>query len=294
MRFVKSLIVQVLSHFVVSHAYEERKEDLTVTTRIDKKKRLPMILILLGGISLMFLLASSGMALGGISAGAVALGLVLLLRSKNRGRSDVRNMLCVFLLGITLGSFSGCTVKVPMVPNVGKLELKETIPIEAGLLITEETRSYIFKGNPESFTGSARPHEFPLGQALESASYQTFSQVFQKVTIARTPLEAKSYKVSIAPMIENFHFRYDQLSYAGFAVAVVSKIKVRVTLASGEIKIWEKAVESPEQRKGPWVINPSYEQDAGAAASDALSFTLREIATEIAQDASISQLLKGQ
>ena len=146
MRFVKSLIVQVLSHFVVSHAYEERKEDLTVTTRIDKKKRLPMILILLGGISLVFLLASSGMALGGISAGSVALGLVLLLRSKNRGRSDVRNMLCVFLLGITLGSFSGCTVKVPMVPNVAKLELKETIPIEAGLLITEETRSLHFQG----------------------------------------------------------------------------------------------------------------------------------------------------
>jgi hypothetical protein len=265
-----------------------------MTARIDKKKHLPMALILLGGLSLVFLLASSGMAFGGISAGSVALGLVLFLRCKNRGRSDARKMLCVFLLGITLGVVSGCIIKVPVIPNVGKLELKETIPLEAGLLITEETRSYIFKGNPESFTGSARPHEFPLGQALESASYQTFSQVFQKVTIVRTPLEAKSYKVSIAPIIENFHFRYDQLSYAGFAVAVVSKIKVRVTLASGEIKIWEKSVESPEQRKGPWIINISPEEKAGEAASDALTFTLREIATEIAQDDSVKQLLKGQ
>jgi len=265
-----------------------------MTARIDKKKRVPMVLILFGGISFLFLLSSSGMALGGISAGSVALGLVLFITSIRRRRSDARNMLCVFLLGITLGVVSGCTVKVPVVPNIGKLELKETIPLDAGLLITEETRSYIFKGKPESVTGSARPHEFPLGQALESASYMTFSQVFRKVTIARTPLEAKSYMVSIAPMIEDFHFRYDQLSYAGFAVAVVSKIKVRVTLASGETKIWEKSVESPEQRKGPWVVNFSYEDKVGEATSDALTFTLREIATEIAQDASVKQLIKGQ
>ena len=72
-----------------------------MTARIDKKKRLPMALILLGGLSLVFLLASSGMAFGGISAGSVALGLVLFLRCKNRGRSDARKMLCIFLLGIT-------------------------------------------------------------------------------------------------------------------------------------------------------------------------------------------------
>jgi DNA-binding PadR family transcriptional regulator len=36
------------------------------------------------------------------------------------------------------------------------------------------------------------------------------------------------------------------------------------------------------------------EEKAGEAASDALTFTLREIATEIAQDDSVKQLLKGQ
>jgi len=69
-----------------------------VTTRIDKKKRLPMILILLGGINLVFLLASSGMALGGISAGFVALGLVLFLRSKNRGGGGWRKAFKISLI----------------------------------------------------------------------------------------------------------------------------------------------------------------------------------------------------
>jgi hypothetical protein len=199
----------------------------------------------------------------------------------------------VIILSVAI-LFSGCTVKVPMAPEVGKIKIEEKLPVEAGLLITEETKKYIFRGNPESFTGSARPHEFPLGEALENASIQTFSQVFQNVNLIRTSAEAKNYKVFIEPKIEDFHFRYDQASYVGFAIAAISKIKVHVTLASGETKVWEKSIESPEQKKGPWVFNLGFEKDIGETASAALVFTLRKIAFEITDDTSIKQFIERQ
>jgi len=200
------------------------------------------------------------------------------------------SLISALLLSIIIFS-SGCTIKVPMSPNIGKIQIDEKLPVEAGLLITEETKNYIFKGNPESFTGSARPHEFPLGEALEKASSQAFLQVFQKVSLFRAFDEAKNSLIIIEPKIEDFHFRYDQLSYAGFAVAVLSKIKVHVTLANGETKIWEKSIESPEQKKGPWVVNMSYERDVGESASDALVYALKKIALEITEDASIKEYI---
>jgi len=152
----------------------------------------------------------------------------------------------------------------------------------------------MYTGNPESFTAGGRPHEFPLGEALEKVSIEAFSQTFQKVTLVRTSQEAKKYKIYIEPKIDEFHFRYDQLSYAGFAVAVISKIKVHVTLCSGEVIIWEKSVESPEQRKGPWAVNFSFEKETGNSASEALCFAVRQIASEIAEDTAIRQFIEKQ
>lgn len=199
----------------------------------------------------------------------------------------------MLLTMFTIVSF-GCTIKVPVNPDVGKIDIPEKLPLEAALLITEETQNYVFQGRPESFTAGGRPHEFTLGEALQKASLQTFSQVFRNVTLVRTPQEAKNYKLFIEPKIEDFHFRYDQLSYAGFAVAVLSKIKVHVTLASGETKVWERSVESPEQKKGPWALNFSIEKDVGESAAEALAFTLRKIASEIAEDTSIRQFIVGR
>jgi len=67
-----------------------------------------------------------------------------------------------------------------------------------------------------------------------------------------------------------------------------------VTLASGETKVWEKSIESPEQKKGPWFFNPSCEKEVGESASDALVFTLRKIASEITEDVSVKEFVKGQ
>jgi hypothetical protein len=227
--------------------------------------------------------------IGTICLLAGGIGSMFILQKTSKGH--IWGMLILSL--ILIGS-SSCTVKVPMSPDVGIVYDKERLPVETGLLITEENRNYVFKGNPESFTMSARPHEFPLGEALEKSALQAFSQIFQKVSLVRTNEEAKKFKLFIEPKIEDFHFRYDQLSYAGFAIAVLSKIKVHVNLASGEKIVWEKSVESPEQKKGPWAINFGYEIDVGESASDALIFTLRQISSEIVADSSIKQFIEMQ
>lgn len=179
---------------------------------------------------------------------------------------------------------AGCMVKVPMAPHVRDLELKQSLPLEAALLVPSNVRGYVFRGNPESYTGSARPHEFPLGEALEKASLSAFKQVFKQVDIVRSRAEADNYEVTIEPQIQEFHFEYDALSYAGFAVAVISRITIRVTLATGKVVVFEKTVASPPQKRGPWFIDTEYEIQTGQSASDAMAFSLETIAKEISED----------
>jgi hypothetical protein len=265
-----------------------------LSKRRKKTHRISIVLFVVGGISLFYSLVSSVFAFAGIGIVLFIIGGILSIKSfiKKLPTSTI-SLVAVFGLLVSVSIFPSCgTIKVPMAPDVGKLQIEKKLPVEAGLLITEKNKNYVFEGKPESFTGGARAHEFPLGAALEKASFQAFSQVFKKVHLVRTRQQANEYKIFIEPEIEDFHFRYNQLSYAGFAVAVLSKIKVHVTLASGETKVWEKSIESPEQKKGPWVFNPGYEKEVGESASAALVFTLKTIASEIAQDISIRQFVE--
>jgi hypothetical protein len=252
-----------------------------------------IVLIVLGVISLLFSLLNSILAFVGIGILFLIIGSIMYIKSINKkisGKTIPGIVVLVLLVSVAIFS-SSCTIKVPMAPHVGKIKIEDKLPIEAGLLISEKTKSYVFRGNPESFTASARPHEFPLGEALEKASKQAFSQVFEKINLVRTSQEAIKYRIIIEPKIKDFHFRYDQLSYVGFAIAVLSKITVHVTLACGETKIWEKSIESPEQKKGPWFINFGYKKEVGESASEALVFTLRKIASEISEDTFLRQFI---
>lgn len=259
------------------------------------KKRISISLIALGGISLMVSFLSSILPFVGIGILFFAVGGIIYTKTNKKSFQSTFSRFILTVLVFSTAIFAlGCTIKAPMAPNVGRIEVKEKLPVEVGLLITEETKNYIFRGKPESFTASGRPHEFPLGDALEKASTQTFLQVFEKVHLVRTSQEARKYEMYLEPTIEDFHFRYDQLSYGGFAIAVISKIKVHVTLGSGETKVWEKSVESPEQKKGPWFFNPSSKKEVGESASDGLVYALRKIALEISEDISIRQFIEKQ
>jgi len=90
-----------------------------------------------------------------------------------------------------------CTVKVPVHPEVGALENTDKLPLVTALLIKPETQGYIFQGYPENLTAGGRWHDFLLGEALENAALQAFSQVFQQVSLVRTAAEAKPFQLVI-------------------------------------------------------------------------------------------------
>lgn len=255
------------------------------------KKYLPVTLVTIGTASILFSVISSSMPLTGVGIALVIAGVVAHLRLKKTSSKNI--LISVVLISTIIFLCSGCAVKIPMSPDVGYLGISKKLPAKAALLIPEDTRKYVFTGKPESLTGALRPHAFPLGMAMEQASVQAFSQVFRDVSLVRTPAEAKRYGIVIEPEIEDFHFRYDQLTYVGFGIAVLSKIKVRVTLASGKTKIWERSIESPEQKKGPWMVDLNYEKKVGESASSALVYTLKKIAKEIARDATVKRAARG-
>jgi len=180
--------------------------------------------------------------------------------------------------------FAGCTVKVPVTPlETNELKPYQKLPVKAALLITPETKNYIFKGRPESFVGSARPHNFPLGNMLEKASLQIFSQIFEKIVLVRTTQEAGQYEVYLEPKIEDFHFQYKP---SGFFlhqhIFYLCKIKINITLASGKNIILEKIVESPQIRKpSPALVSSSAYEKIGKATTQAIVTALKKFRSEI-------------
>jgi hypothetical protein len=188
----------------------------------------------------------------------------------------------VLLIATGLFCFA-CTLKVPMAPTIDNLGISEKIDTDACLLITQEMGNYIFTGYPQSQAGSARPHEFPLGEALEIASVKTFSQVFKNLTLIRTYQQAQGNIICIEPQIEDFNFRYGNL-WSGEEAFVYTRIKVRVTLTSGQTKIWERVIASPDQK--------NYFDQLGESASESLVFTLKKIAMEIAEDEYLRNYLR--
>jgi hypothetical protein len=198
----------------------------------------------------------------------------------------------LMLLGFLEFYCFGCTIKVPLVTTVEQIAIQEKLPVEAGLLITKETSSFIFRGRPDSLLGTGNPYEFPLGMELEIASIRTFSQIFKKITLIRTAPEAKDYRIIIEPQIEDFHF-----ALAGYPLGChltsSSKIKVHITLVSGEADLWEKSVESPWHYKTPLICGSPMSNPLGETAADALADSLKRIATEMIDDKSLIQILNN-
>lgn len=178
---------------------------------------------------------------------------------------------------------SGCALQVPMNTQMPALGIDNQVPLRAALVIPESLRDEPYRGTPQSFTGSGREHVFPIGREIEKAARDAFSQVFHELDVVRRSPDPQAVEVVIEPTLDSFHFRYDQLSYAGFAVAAVSRIRVTVRLTDGIETVWTRTVETPDQRRGPWVMDFNFEERVGDAASDALVAAFKDIALEAAR-----------
>lgn len=203
------------------------------------------------------------------------------------------------LLLVTVFSFGCGYPPALLLPDVGKIEINKKIPIEVGLLITEDTSKYVVFKKAEVEPPPCRLFHrsqgisFPLGNLLESASLQAFSQVFEKVTLVRTLQEAKNFKLYIEPGIEDFNYTYFFATGCKTEGTTKSKVKINIRLFSGEIKMWGKTVESPEQGGyyDTWVHRDG-QSGVGKSVSDAMISALKEISKEISKDERIFDNLK--
>jgi hypothetical protein len=180
----------------------------------------------------------------------------------------------------------GCTIKVPMHPEVSSIEPKWHMAVEAALFIPEDSPNYFFKGYPESVTASARLHEFPLGPALEKVCVDTFSQMFEKVTVLRRREEAKDFPIVIEPRIEWFEFELGFLT-----PSYTSTISLTVNVTSGHKVVWMKSRSDRAESQLSWSKVLVWEEGLGNSASKALASAVGRIAAEMATDATLRQVL---
>jgi hypothetical protein len=208
----------------------------------------------------------------------------------------------IFSFLILLGfSFWGCAptrkeIYVPLNPEADRLPIYRKFSVQAGLLISEEDKNFVYKGTPSGPLLSNIVHAFPLGAALEKDSVQTLAQVFRNIQVVRTPAEAQKFKVVIAPQIEDFTFRYDEAKdyYLRMGdtpyIVPTAAIKVKITIYSEGTRIWEKSVKSPETKKPiPYSAGLINEKEMGNVVSQALNYALAKMAEEIAQDPEVEK-----
>jgi hypothetical protein len=176
-------------------------------------------------------------------------------------------------------AFSACApIPASMNTTIPDLRVEEKIPLRASLLVPSDVRGFQFRGRPQSLTGGARVHEFPLGSELERACYNAFAQVFRDIALVRERPAANDVEVLIEPRIEDFDFRYERLRYFGVAVAAASTIRIRVTMTDGSAPVWTRETESAEERNGPWIFALGPDDRFGPAASAALGSAVEDIA----------------
>ena len=200
----------------------------------------------------------------------------------------------IAVLGAVL-LIAGCTYtnQITMTPKVEKMEISRPIPVEAALLITEESKNQIFRSSsypdyrnnfPQYFI---EPYQLPIGEAFEKAALQIFSQVFQKVRLIRSPEEAKNSKLIIELRLADFslHLVYNVISFQ-FYFAVVDiqcKAKVTGTLINQGRTVWQKTIETPLETGYP-LFSEFPKDSVGERASETVVLTLKALAIKMMEE----------
>ena len=209
----------------------------------------------------------------------------------------------IFFYFLILSGFSfwGCATvstlpkekTVPITGEAGRVGVFRKFPVQAAVLIPEGEKNYVYKATPMVFQISNVVHVFPLGEALEKDSIEIFSQIFRDVQIVRTPAEAQKFKIVIAPKIEEFRFAYEE-GKGGYDIIrfilFKATMKGKITVFREGARIFEKSITSPELKKtSPYQIGFTNEEDMGEVAFQALNYTLKKLAEEMAQDPEVEK-----
>lgn len=124
----------------------------------------------------------------------------------------------------------------------------------------------------------------PIGQALESASMQAFSQVFGGLTVIQRRSEAHRYGIVVEPRIE--HFEHDLID------KMDNRIRSKITLkVQWESPVWTRSVKSPEAVGTPYAISVSaYTRSVAMSVDGALVGALKIAVADMQGEPQLSDM----
>jgi hypothetical protein len=211
----------------------------------------------------------------------------------------------ILMIGLALISSQCAYNKIENIPIPSpsvKTDLGNPFPLEAGLLITNQTREQVFQSQSipdiinDYFGNPLEPYQLPVGQAFEEACVQVFSRLFQKIHLIRTLEEGKNYPVVIEPKLLDFDFH---LSYSTFLmrrfqvrIDARSQAKIICTLKIRNRPIWQDSVKTKPMYQR-WFDEYQLRNNVGIQASETILKALEELAVKLAEESRKPQAVRG-
>lgn len=182
---------------------------------------------------------------------------------------------------------------IPVVQPVEKMEIERPVPIEVGLLITEESKNQTFRSPAYAdFHGTAatyqiEPFRLATGEVFEKAAVHVFSQIFQKVHLVHTVGAAGNYPVVLEPKLESFHlhlfYKVLGLHMNDEVVDMECTVGVSAALLRQGKPVWQKTIQTARQTKTR-VFTFWLKDEVGSLAADTMGLALKDLAGRLLEE----------
>lgn len=199
-----------------------------------------------------------------------------MVRTDHRGTIERTIRLAPLLAAAAL---AGCVTTAGVHPEYVKAE--QTAPSVTGEAVIILDRGQTFTGSPVSLTGGATSLTEPVGEIMATTAKTIFDAGFSGgATVAAQP-KADAYNVTLR--VQNFSYKYDQLSNLGFAVTpkVTIAVAADVVAPDGKPEL-HKSYNRKDFTGETYVVSFGPAEKVNQALHRALADIFRELLSDIA------------
>jgi hypothetical protein len=159
-------------------------------------------------------------------------------------------------------------------------------PFQAALIIPPETKNFHYwspDAGPSAGADTLRPFTLPVGRAFAAAAQETFSQLFQEVTVKNQWTAADRDRLVVESDLEEFSLEMEYVSLSpqphDTFLDLKGKIKARVRVTRPGKDFWENTAvaDIPATRL---IVNPWTDEAIGKLVADGLSSLYEKILQE--------------
>ena len=153
----------------------------------------------------------------------------------------VRKIFLTPLVVAILLLLSACTTPLSYNPQYqGRLRPIPGAQAEGRIVILTSPAddSYVFTGNPTSFTGGATKISIPLGLITKEISHNAFVRILKDGSLQLNAIPTDlPYRVIVKPRISSFSYAYNQLQNAGLLVTPQVNISLSIEVLDASQKV---------------------------------------------------------